>query len=415
MLSLKFVRENASAVRADLKKRGRSTGVLDELLEKDEKNRTEQRELEELRCKRNEATTKVKEAKKRGKPTKDLIQESGKINKKIKITLEEQVKMSADVQTLLKSLPNVLHESVPVGRGEEGNVVLRSWGKATKKGGKSHVDLLVERGLIDLERAAKISGARHYFLKGKLAVLSHALQRMALDFLEKKGFQPVLTPHLMNRGFYEGVTDLNDFVDVMYPTDGNQFLVATSEHPLVAMHANEVLETLPLKYAGLSACYRKEAGAHGKDQKGIFRVHQFNKVEQIVFCSADESWKRHEELIKNAEEFFQLLELPFRVVNVCTGDIGTVAAKKYDLEAWFPVQNAFREVVSCSNCTDYQANALNIRSGKYGGEKGVVHTLNCTMMADTRTIAALAENFQRDDGAIKIPKALQKYCGFKEV
>ncbi len=415
MLSLKFVRENSGAVRADLEKRGRSIDVLDELLKKEAESRALQQELDELRHERNEATRKVSEAKKAGKQAAALLKKARQIPIQIKEKEECAKELDGAVETLLARLPNVLHESVPVGQNEEGNAVVRGWGKAKEGGGKSHVDLLVERGLIDLERAAKISGARHYFLKGKLALLSHALQGMALEFLEKKGFEIVFTPHLMNRAVYEGVTDLNDFVDVMYPTDNDQFLVATSEHPLVAMHADEVLETLPLKYAGLSACYRKEAGAHGKDQKGIFRVHQFNKVEQVVFCSAEESWKQHEELIKNAEEFFKLLELPYRVVNVCTGDIGSVAAKKYDLEAWFPIQNAYREVVSCSNCTDYQSNALNIRSGKYGGEKGVVHTLNCTMMADTRTIAALVENFQRDDDSIRLPKALYEYCGFKKV
>ncbi len=415
MLSIKLVREQPGRVRADLEKRGRPTKALDDFLEKDAASRQLKQELDELRRERNEVTRKISEAKKKGENAEELMGEAKGIPRKIKEKEGEKAGVDEEAKALLSRLPNLLHESVPTGEGEEGNEVVRAVGDSLKRGGKSHTDLLVERGLLDLERAAKTSGARHYYLKGKAALLSHGLQRMALDFINKKGFELVFPPHLLNRGVYEGVTDLNDFENVMYAAGDGQFLIATSEHPLVAMHAGEVLEELPLKYAGLSTCYRKEAGAHGKDQKGVFRVHQFNKVEQIVFCREDESWKRHEELLKNAEEFYGLLELPYRIVNVCTGDIGTVAAKKYDLEAWFPVQEAYREVVSCSNCTDYQSNALNIRGGKYGGEKTAVHTLNSTLMPDTRTIVALVENFQREDGSIAIPKALQKYCGFEEL
>jgi seryl-tRNA synthetase len=240
-----------------------------------------------------------------------------------------------------------------------------------------------------------------------------SIHRMAMDMMVKKGFTPILPPFMMRREPYEGVTDLADFENVMYKI-GNEdlYLIATSEHPIAAMHMNEILEEerLPLKYAGISTCFRKEAGAHGKDTKGIFRVHQFNKVEQFVFCKPEDSWKLHEELLANAEEVFKALEIPYRVVNVCTGDIGIVAAKKYDMEAWMPVQKAYREVISCSNCTAYQSVRLNVKYGKVGAEgKEYVHTLNSTAVATPRAIVAIMENHQNKDGSISIPKALRPY------
>jgi len=216
---------------------------------------------------------------------------------------------------------------------------------------------------------------------------------------------------MMRRKPYEGVTDLHDFEEMLYKIENEDlYLIATSEHPIAAMHMDENLAKLPLKYAGISTCFRKEAGSHGKDTKGIFRVHQFNKVEQFIFCKPEESWKLHEELIKNAEDLLKKLEIPYRVVNVCTGEIGNIAAKKLDLEAWMPAQKTYREVVSCSNCTDYQARRLNIKY-KADGEKRYVHTLNSTAIATSRTLVAIMENFQQKDGSVKIPKALIPYMG----
>jgi seryl-tRNA synthetase len=237
-----------------------------------------------------------------------------------------------------------------------------------------------------------------------------------MEELFKNGYTSIEPPYLMKREAYEGVTALSDFEDVLYKIENEDlYLIATSEHPMAAMFKDEVLkeEELPLKLAGISACFRKEAGAHGKDTRGIFRTHQFNKIEQFVFCTPEESWKLHEELVRNAEELVQKLGLPYRVVNVCTGDIGTVAAKKYDIEAWMPAQNAYREIISCSNCTDYQARRLNIRYREKEGAptKGFVHTLNSTAIATGRTIVAILENFQQEDGSIAVPKVLRKYMG----
>jgi len=281
-----------------------------------------------------------------------------------------------------------------------------------------HGELIEKLELADFDKAAKISGTGFVFLKGQLAVLDIALQRFAIDFLAGKGYTLVEPPFIMNYEAYKGVTDLHDFEEVMYKIDGeNSYLIATSEHPIAAMHMDDVLaeETLPIRYCGVSTNFRREVGRHGVDTRGLFRMHQFNKVEQFVFCKPDESAKIHEELIKNCEELHKKLELPYRIVNVCTGDIGTVAAKKYDLEAWSPRQEKYIELASCSNCTDYQARRLNVRYGKYGGDKALVHTLNSTAIATSRTMLAIIENFQTDKGTVKIPKALVPFTGFKEL
>ena len=270
-----------------------------------------------------------------------------------------------------------------------------------------------------MERAGKISGARFFYLKNQVAQLDMALMSFAMEELTKKGYTPIIPPLLMNREAYEGVTSLGDFADVLYKVENEDlYLIATSEHPMAAMYMNEVLkeQEMPLKLAGISTCFRKEAGAHGKDTRGIFRTHQFNKIEQFIFCKPEDSSKLHEELLQNAEELLQKLELPYRVVNVCTGDIGTVAAKKYDIEAWMPAQNGYREVVSCSNCTDYQGRRLGIRYREKEGAptKGFVHTLNSTAIATGRTMVAIIENNQQEDGTINIPQALRKYMSNKE-
>ena len=268
-------------------------------------------------------------------------------------------------------LPNILHESVPQGKDDTGNVEIRRVGTPRMFDFeiRNHGQLAADRGWADFERAAKTSGAGFYFLKGSLVLLDLALQHFALDLLEKKGFIPVIPPFMINRSSYEGVTDLDDFEKVMYKIDGDDaYLIATSEHPIAAMYQDEIFEEkdLPLRLAGLSPCFRREIGAHGLDTKGLFRVHQFTKIEQFVFCRPGDSWQIHEELLANAEEIFCKLDLPYHVVNICTGDIGTVAAKKYDIEAWMPRENAYKEVVSCSNCTSYQAASLNIQGPGQG-------------------------------------------------
>jgi seryl-tRNA synthetase len=314
-------------------------------------------------------------------------------------------------------LPNLLHESVPTGKDEKDNVQTRAWGKTPKFNfpARDHIDLGLSLGIMDVERAAKIAGARFYFLRKEGVLLDSALMQFALWEMTKKGYTAIEPPFMMRREAYEGVTALSDFEDVLYKIENEDlYMIATSEHPMAAMFMNETLkaEDLPLKFVGMSTNFRKEAGAHGKDTRGIFRTHQFNKIEQLVFCKPDESWKIHEELIGNAEDLAQKLNLPYRIVNVCTGDIGTVAAKKYDIEAWMPAQNAYREIGSCSNCTDYQARRLNIKYREKEGEapKGFVHMLNSTALA-SRTMVAVLENYQQEDGSVGIPTALRQYVG----
>lgn len=421
MLDIKLIRKNPEVVKKDLEKRGDKEKLawLSDLVAKDKEYRELLVQVEQLRSRRNKVSLDIGEAKKSGKDASALFREAKEIPDKIKAAEAQMAVVKEKVDYYLMRLPNVLHDSVPVGVGEDDNAVVREVGTKLKiKNARDHVDLLAMHGQ-DLERAANISGARFYFLKGDFVLLDMALQRLAMDLLVKKGFTPVLPPFLMRRKPYEGVTDLADFESVMYKAESEDlYLIATSEHPLTAMHGGEIFEpdALPLRYAGISTCFRKEAGSHGKDTKGIFRVHQFNKVEQVVFATPETSWKIHDELLHNCESFFKLLKIPYRVVNICTGDIGTVASKKYDVEAWMPSQGKYREVASCSNCTSYQANRLGIRYRlKKGGEaKEALHTLNSTMVATTRAIVAILENFQKPDGSIKIPAALQKYMNNKK-
>jgi seryl-tRNA synthetase len=279
---------------------------------------------------------------------------------------------------------------------------------------KHHIDLLTGLGMVDMERAAKVAGARFFFLKGDAVKLEHAIMQYALDFLRERGFTAVEPPFMLNRAAYEGVVNLEDFGPVIYKIEGEDLhLIATSEHPLVSMHRDEILEgsDLPIKYCGFSPCFRVEAGAHGKDTKGIFRGHQFYKVEQVVFCRPEESWKLHEELVSNVERIYQALEIPYRIVVLCSGDTGFMSAKTFDVEAWLPGQQNYREMASASNITDFQARRLLIRyREKQNAPTALVHTLNSSAVV-TRTLVALVENFQQKDGTVKIPEVLSPYMG----
>ncbi len=412
MLDIKLIRERPDVVESNIMRRNDPAKLmlLKEALQKDRSWRDALQKVEALKRERNAVSAeiaKTKDAKK--------IARMREVGKEIE-RLDMQVGLlEEETRALLMRLPNMLHDSVPQGADESGNAVVKEWGRkpSFKFEPKDHIDIAVPRGLIDIEHAAKISGARFFFIKGQLALLDMALMHYAWDFMAKQSFIPVLPPFMMRRKPYEGVTDLNDFGDVLYKIEGeDMYMIATSEHPLTAQHMDEILDaaSLPLLYAGFSTNFRKEAGTHGKDTKGIFRVHQFNKVEQIVMCKPEDSWKWHEKLIENAEKFFQSLGLHYRVVNICTGDIGTVAAKKYDLEVWLPGQGNYREAVSCSNCTDYQSRRLGIRFREKEGvaPAGFVHTLNSTLVTD-RGIVAIIENFQKEDGSFEIPKVLQPY------
>jgi seryl-tRNA synthetase len=315
-----------------------------------------------------------------------------------------------------------MHATVPFGEDDTGNVEIRRWGEISnfKFKVKDHIDLALALDLVDLDRAAKVSGARFYYLKNELVQLNYALIKYALDFIVEKGFTLYQPPYLLKRKAISGAIALFDFEDVIYKiADEDLYLIGTSEHALLALHMDEILNgnDLPLKYAAISTCFRKEAGSHGRDTKGIFRVHQFEKIEQFIFSNPEDSWAEHQRLITNAEEFFRQLKLPYRIVNVCSGDLGIMAAKKYDLEAWLPGQNMYREMVSCSNCTTYQAVRAKIRyRDKSNDPTDYVHTLNSTLVATERTLIAIMENYQQEDGSINIPDVLVPYMkGISEI
>ncbi|WP_457754464.1 serine--tRNA ligase [Thermococcus sp.] len=443
MLDIKLIRENPDIVKGDLIKRGELEKLkwIDEILELDKKWRENIRKINQLRRERNRIAVEIGKRKKAGESVDDLLTKSKEIVRQIEILEKENEEIRKRIDFYLWRLPNITHESVPIGKDDTENVPIKFWGKARVWKGhlesfleqsqgkmeyevlewkpKLHVDLLEILKGADFERAAKVSGSRFYYLLNEIVILDLALLRFALDRLIEKGFTPVIPPYMVRRYVEEGVTTFDDFENVIYKVEGEDlYLIPTAEHPLAGMHANEIIDgkDLPLLYVGVSPCFRKEAGTAGKDTKGIFRVHQFHKVEQFVYSRPEESWEWHEKLLQNAEELFQELEIPYRVVNICTGDLGYVAAKKYDIEAWMPGQGKFREVVSCSNCTDWQARRLNIRFRDKTHEKPkFVHTLNSTAIATSRAIVAILENFQEEDGTVKIPKALWKYTGFKEI
>jgi len=414
LLDLKFVRENPEKVKKDLEKRKDLEKIpwVDSLLEKDNQYKKTLQEIEKLRAKRNEITAQVKELMSQKKDAKEKILEAKELPGKIKILEKEIVPLKEKINWYLMRLPNILYDSVPFGEGDEDNQLLKEVGeKKSRKDLPPHGEILEKNGWADFDRATKVSGAGFYFLKGQFALLDQAVMRFTIDKLIKKGYSLIEPPFLMNKESYEGVTDLGDFENVMYKIEGEDlYLIATSEHPMAAMYRKEIFseKELPIKYAGISACFRREIGKHGIDTRGIFRVHQFNKIEQFVFCLPEESEKYHEEILANAEEVFKDLGLAYRVVNICTGDIGTVAAKKYDMEVWMPREEKYREVVSCSNCTKYQSVRSNIKFRKKDGTKEYIHTLNSTAVATSRALRAIVETYY-EEGVIKIPKVLQPY------
>jgi seryl-tRNA synthetase len=423
MLDIRFIRAHPERVKADLHKRNDPEKIawVNDLLDKDARSRELKVRTDQLRQRRNTIARDINAAKKAGQDAKDLMAEAAALPQKIKACDAEQEEIRDRIYYYLMRLPNILHESVPAGKDDSENVEIKRVGtqKTFDFDVANHGQLALDNNWADFERATKIAGAGFYFLKGSLVLLDLALQRYALDLLERKGYTPIIPPYMMNRSSYEGVTDLSDFEKVMYKIDGDDtYLIATSEHPIGAMFRDEIFEEkdLPLRFAGISPCFRREIGAHGLDTKGLFRVHQFTKVEQFVFCRPEDSWPIHEELLANAEEIFAGLDLPYRVVNICTGDIGTVAAKKYDIEVWMPREKTYKEVVSCSNCTSYQAVRLNIRvrDRKDFESKRHVHTLNSTAVATSRVIRAILENNQHKNGAVEIPGVLRPYMNGRD-
>ena len=414
-------REHADVLRADHDKREIPHDNIDEVIRLDEEWRQARYDVDQLRKKRNEAARGIAAAKKSGDSAAAdaILAEVASLGQEIDSLSEKVESCLAERDALRMRVPNILHESVPVGEDDQKNTLHSLHGDKTELGfeARNHNDLIEMNNWVDLARGAKVTGSRFYFLQGDLARLEMALQSYSANFLMARGYTLVQPPLMMNREAYEGVTDLGDFETIMYGIEPDKYyLIATSEHPLTAMRMDEIIEPseLPIKLVGVSSCFRREVGAHGLSDRGIWRVHQFTKIEQIVICKPDDSWEHHEELLTNAVELWDSLGLHYRVVNICTGDMGTVASKKYDLEAWLPGANAYKEVVSCSNCTDYQANRLRMRYRTSEGNSAV-HTLNSTAVATSRALVAIMEQYQNEDGTVRVPDVLVPHMGGQTV
>jgi seryl-tRNA synthetase len=419
MLDIKLLRENPELVRDNLKKRRdpRYLQLLDELVEHDTLWRRSLTRLNEFRHEKNVLAPEIARLKKEKKEAEVQIQLVRELSEKIEELEREVAAYAGQTRDALLTLPNLLHESVPFGEDDRDNVVVKVVGEppAFEFEAKNHLAIGLDLDMIDTERAAKIAGHGFVYLKGGLARLDYALLTYTMDFLMKRGYLLIEPPYMMRRKPYLGVTDLDFFGDQLYKIEGEDlYLIATSEHPMAAFYMDEVINQseLPIKFVGVSTNFRKEVGAHGKYTRGLYRTHQFNKVEQFIFCLPEDSWTLHEELEENSEALYRSLGLCFRVVNVCTGDIGSIAAKKYDIEVWM-ADGEYREAGSNSNCTDYQARRLNVRYRVKEGQApaGFVHTINNTAIATSRTLVAILEQYQQKDGSVLIPTALQPYMG----
>ena len=416
MLDPKLIKEKPEIIRNMLKARAVKFD-LDGLIESDQKRRELIIKTDNLRKKKNQVAITISEKKKAGEDASSIFAEMKNISNELTKLESEQEDIGKKYLKLASTIPNLVNESVPIGPDESANKEIKKWGDIPKFDFKikDHIEISEDLDLVDLERAAKVAGARFYYLKNDLVRLNQALIHFGLDFLAQKGYSLVQPPYMINRESMEGAVIAEDFEEVIYKVqEEDLYMIGTSEHAMAAMHSKEIIEgkNIPMKYAGVSPCFRKEAGAHGRDQKGIFRVHQFDKIEQFVFSRPEDSWKEHEKMLSVAEEFYQKLEIPYRVMLLSTGDIGKISAKTYDIEAWMAGQNAYREIVSCSNCLEYQARRLKIRfRDKTNEDTQYVHTLNSTLIATTRVLVSIMENFQTKEGHIRIPQALQSYMG----
>ena len=423
MLDIQFIRTHKEEVRQNLAKRQHSPYVesFDALMLDDMKYRTLLQDAEGLRAQRNKLTQQVAQVKDQPEAKQKLVQESKGVGEQIVQAEKNQAVLKEKIHETLMRLPNLMEESVPFGKDDSENVEVRKWGeiKPMDFDVQNHAQIAKNIDGVEFERAVKISGTGFFAVKGTLVLLERALQQYALDTLMQDGFVPYAPSYLMNRAAYEGVTDLADFGNQLYKIEGEDlYLIATSEHPLTAQYMDETMpiQRLPIALAGISQCFRKEVGKHGLDERGFFRVHQFIKVEQVVICAPSESKTWHERILANTEKMMQGLNIPYRVVNVCTGDLGIVAAKKYDIEGYSPREKKFFELMSLSNCSTYQAVRLNIKLTHPDGKKEYVHTLNATGISTARMLRAILENHQTQEGGIRIPEVLHPYMyGMKEI
>jgi len=413
MIDIKFLRENPDVVRASQKGRGEDVTLVDQVIEIDEKRRVAINEFELLRAEQNTLSKSVGAAK--GDEKTKLLESAKDLATRVKNADVKRAELEAQTQNIALQLSNVLDPKAPIGK-EEDFVVLEHVGTPREFQDfepKDHVELGKLLGAIDTERGAKVSGSRSYYLTGVGALLEFALVNYAISSAVKAGFTPVIPPVLVNPPAMEGTGFLGQAAENVYHLEKDgMYLVGTSEVPLAAYHMDEVLpaDKLPLRYAGYSTCFRREAGTYGKDTRGIIRVHQFDKVEMFSFCHPDQAIEEHQRLLQWEKDFLNAMDIPYRVIDVASGDLGSSANRKFDIEAWIPTQKAYREVTSTSNCTEFQARRLNIRFKDADGTKAVA-TLNGTLVAIPRMIVAILENHQNSDGSVNVPKALQPFLG----
>lgn len=417
MLDIKFIRENPEKVKEACQNKNVDLNGLsvDWFINSEKEKRTLQTEIENLKAEQNRIS-------RGGKDNESLISQAKEIKEKIKSLEPKLVKLEGELQNFLLSLPNIPFDDVPVGTDDSGNKVLRKVSGAFKLPFvkvKDYMELGEDLDVIDTKRAAKVAGSRFGYIKGGLAQLEFALIQFVTDVVKKENFVAVIPPVMLKDDIARGTGyfEAGDEKEAYFLSEDKLYLAGTAEQPLVAMHADEVLEAkdLPLRYLGFSTAFRREAGSYGKDTKGILRVHQFDKLEMVIFSKPEDSRKEHELLLALEEKMMKLLKLPYQVLDICTGDLGRPAAKKYDIETWLPSEKKYRETHSSSNCTDFQARRLNIRYKDASGKMQFVHTLNGTAFAIGRILIMIMENYQQKDGSINVPKVLQKYSGLKVI
>ena len=410
MLDINFIRNNKELVEHSIKEKMYKNVNLDEILALDDQRKALLQQVEALRKERNDNTAKMKN----GKPSDELITKGKEIKEKLSTLEADLSNFEKELNLKLKTVPNVIFDDVPLG-DESASVEVKKWGEC-KTTGVDHLDYAVSRDWVDFERGAKVAGAKFYYIKGGLALLENALIQFGIKKIVEHGFTLMDVPDLVNSRVLEGTgfaPRSSEQSDEYYIEGEDLALIATAEMPITGYHMDEIIdeEKLPLFYAGFSACFRKEAGAYGKHTRGLFRVHQFNKLEMYSFCTPEQSKEIHEKLRAIEEEIWQEIGIPYHVINIAAGDLGAPAAKKYDIEYWSPVDQKYREITSCSNCTDFQARGLNIRVRRKDGTVEVLHTLNGTAISLARTMVAVIENFAEEGGKLRVPAVLQPYLG----
>ena len=410
MLDINFIRNNKELVEHSIKEKMYKNVNLDEILALDDKRKALLQQVEALRKERNDNTAKMKN----GKPSEELIAKGKEIKEKLSTLEADLSNFEKELNLKLKTVPNVIFDDVPLG-DELASVEVKKWGEC-KTTGVDHLDYAVSRDWVDFERGAKVAGAKFYYVKGGLALLENALIQFGIKKIVEHGFTLMDVPDLVNSRVLEGTgfaPRSSEQSDEYYIEGEDLALIATAEMPITGYHMDEIIDEdkLPLFYAGFSACFRKEAGAYGKHTRGLFRVHQFNKLEMYSFCAPEQSKEIHEKLRAIEEEIWQEIGIPYHVINIAAGDLGAPAAKKYDIEYWSPVDQKYREITSCSNCTDFQARGLNIRVRRKDGTVEVLHTLNGTAISLARTMVAVIENFAEEGGKLRVPAVLQPYLG----